>query len=45
MIRILLYVKSFVSERCVRSDHKSHDIVCISYESYQIIKLYVSYDT
>ena len=25
MIRILLCVKSFVSERCVRSDHKSYD--------------------
>ena len=45
MIRIVLCVKSFVSYRRIVSVHESYDTVCISYESYCIVKSYVLYNT
>ena len=44
-IRIISCVKSFVLYQRIVSAHESYDTVCVSYESYRIIKLYVSYDT
>ena len=44
-IRIVLCVKSSVSYRRIVSVHESYDTVCVSYESYRIVKLYVLYYT
>ena len=44
-IRIVLCVKRSVSYRCIVSAHESYDTMCVSYESYHIIKSYISYDT
>ena len=40
-ICIELCVKSSVSYRHIVSAHESYDTVCVSYESYCIVKLYV----
>ena len=44
-IHIVSCEKSSVWYRRILSAHKSYDTVCVSYESYRIVKLYVSYDT
>ena len=44
-IRIVSREKSFVSYRRIVSAYESCDTVCVSYESYRIVKSYVSYDT
>ena len=40
-----IIIKSFISYRRIVSTHESDDTVWISYKSYRIVKLYVSYDT
>ena len=44
-IRIVSCVKISVSYRYIVSAHESYNTVCVSYESYHIVKSYVSYDT
>ena len=44
-IHIVSCVKSFISYRHIVNAHESYDTVCVSYELYHIVKLYISYDT
>ena len=45
VVSIVSCVKSSVLYRRIVSAHESYDTVCVSYESYRIVKSYVSYDT
>ena len=44
-IRIISCVKSSVLYQRIVNAHESYDTVCVSYESYRIVKSYVTYDT